>query len=296
MKVVQQLIAEPTSLMKECRMSVSMTRIAPALRKAMTHRLWIAAIVCVAGIGSRADASVRWEPNPISGDLALVGQGPAPVNLGMASNFVILAKSGITNVPTSAIYGNLGVSPIAATAITGFGLILPAGGVYSTCSQVTGRVYAASYGGTTATALTSAILDMQAAYVDAAGRPDPDYTELFTGAIGGATLRPGLYKWGTTVTIGGNVTLQGGPNDVWIFQISGNLTQASATKVILTGGAQAKNVFWQVAGVVAVGTTAHLEGEVLSATAITLNTGATANGRLLAQTNVTLIMNRVVQQ
>ena len=276
-------------------MSVSSSRIGAALRNAMTHKLWIAAIVCVSGFGSRADASVRWPTAP-SVDLAQVGRGPAPVNLGMASNFVILAETGITNVPHSAIVGNLGVSPIAATAITGFGLILPAGGFSSTSAEVTGNVYAASYGGPTATALTSAVNDMKAAYVDAAGRPNPDYTELFTGAIGGATLQPGLYKWSTSVTIGGDVTLNGGPNDVWIFQIAGDVTQASATQVILTGGAQAKNVFWQVAGVVAIGTTAHMEGEVLSATAVTMNTKASANGRLLAQTNVTLIMNAIVQK
>ena len=276
-------------------MSVSSTRIGATLQNAMTHKLWIAAIVCVTGFGSRTDASVRWPTAPDAAG-AQIGYGPAPVNLGMASNFVILAETGITNVPHSAIVGNLGVSPIAATAITGFGLILPAGADSSTSAEVTGRVYAASYGGATATALTSAVSDMKAAYVDAAGRPNPDYTELFTGAIGGATLRPGLYKWSTSVTIGGDVTLNGGPNDVWIFQIAGDVVQASATRVNLTGGAQAKNVFWQVAGVVAIGTTAHMEGEVLSATAVTMNTGASANGRLLAQTNVTLIMNAIVQK
>ena len=137
---------------------------------------------------------------------------------------------------------------------------------------------------------------MGTAYSDAAGRTNPaPVTELGGGEIGGLTLAPGLYKWGTGVLITTDVTLSGGPNDVWIFQIAGGLTQASATKVILTGGALAKNVFWQAAGVVALGTTAHFEGIVLSATAITLNTGATVNGRLLSQTNVTLINNTVTQ-
>ena len=92
-----------------------------------------------------------------------------------------------------------------------------------------------------------------------------------------------------------NVTLSGGANDVWIFQISGGITQASAARVILTGGALAQNIFWQVAGVVAVGTTAHMEGQVLSLTAITLGTGATVNGRLMAQTAVTLAGNTIVE-
>jgi hypothetical protein len=137
---------------------------------------------------------------------------------------------------------------------------------------------------------------MQTAYTNAAGRKNPDHTELAGGKIGGLTLTPGLYKWSNTVRIPKNVTLKGGVNDVWIFQIAGGLTQASATKVILAGGALAKHVFWQVAGVVAIVTTAHLEGVVLSKTAITLKTGASVNGSLLAQTAVTLESNRVVKR
>jgi hypothetical protein len=135
---------------------------------------------------------------------------------------------------------------------------------------------------------------MLSAYTDAAGRA-PDYTELGTGNIGGMTLAPGTYKWSTGVLIPTSVTLNGGPNDVWIFQIAQGITQASATQVILTGGALPKNIFWQVFGVVNIGTTAHMEGVVLSQTAITLATGASVNGRLLAQTAVTLDSNAVTQ-
>ena len=109
------------------------------------------------------------------------------------------------------------------------------------------------------------------------------------------TLAPGLYKWGTPVSISTDVTLSGGPNDVWIFQIAGTLTQASAMRVNLTGGALAKNVFWQVAGSVAIGTTAHFEGVVLGKTLIAVQTGASVNGRLFAQTATTLQMNTVTQ-
>jgi hypothetical protein len=136
---------------------------------------------------------------------------------------------------------------------------------------------------------------MQTAYTDAAGRVTPDFTELGSGAIGGLVLVPGLYKWGTGVLIATDVTLNGGPNDVWIFQISGGITQAAATRVLLTGGALAKNVFWQTFGAVAIDTTAHLEGIVLSQTGITLATGATVNGRLLSQTAVTLDASTVTQ-
>ncbi|HEV2085395.1 MAG TPA: ice-binding family protein [Gemmatimonadales bacterium] len=209
---------------------------------------------------------------------------------------MILAKSKISNVPTSAIIGNVGLSPSAASFITGFALIPSAGGTFAKSSQVTGNVYAANYAAPTPANLTRAIGAMQTAYVNAAGRKNPNHTELYAGNIGGRTLRPGLYKWSNTVRIPSNVTLRGGAADVWIFQIAGGLTQASATKVILTGGALAKHVFWQVAGVVAIGTTAHLEGEVLSKTAITLKTGASVNGSLLAQTAVTLQSNRVVKR
>jgi hypothetical protein len=252
------------------------------------------AVACVAGRNGGISATVL-SPTAHSARQTGQGLGPAPVNLRTAGNYVILAETGITNVPGSAITGNLGVSPIAASAITGFGLIYPAGSPFSLSAQVVGKVYAADYGSPTPANLTQAVGDMETAYLDASGRLSPDYTELAVGDIGGLTLRPGLYKWSSTVTIPKDVTLNGGPNDVWIFQISGDVTESSAAKVILTGGALAKNVFWQVAGVVALGTTAHMEGVVLSKTAITLNTGASANGRLMAQTNVTLIMNTVVE-
>jgi len=215
----------------------------------------------------------------------------SPVDLGSAGNFAILAKSGITNVPTSAITGDIGVSPITYAAITGFALtpVVPDGSnTFSTSTQVTGKIYAADYTEPTPTNLTTAVSDMETAYTDAAGRTLPDATELGAGEIGGLTIVPGLYKWGTDVLITTDVTLNGGPNDVWIFQISGGITQASATKVILTGGALPKNIFWQSFGVVALDTTAHMEGVILAQTAITLNTGATMNGRALAQTAVTL--------
>ena len=216
--------------------------------------------------------------------------------LGLAGNFAILAKSGITNVPTSAITGDIGVSPITYAAITGFALtpVVPDGSnTFSTSAQVTGKVYAADYAVPTPAKMTTAVLDMEAAYTDAAGRTLPDFTELGTGNIGGMTLAPGLYKWSTGVTIPTDVTLSGGKNDVWIFQIAGTLDISSATSVILSGGAQAKNIFWAVAGVVALGTTSEFKGNILAKTNIVINTGATLNGRALAQTAVTLIANAI---
>jgi hypothetical protein len=129
---------------------------------------------------------------------------------------------------------------------------------------------------------------MEAAYTDAAGRPTPDFLNMGGGEIGGLALLPGLYTWTTGVTISTDVTLLGGANDVWIFQIPGNLTMSNAKNIILSGGAKAKNIFWQVAGFAEIGTTAHFEGILLSQTEIRLRTGATMNGRALAQSQVTL--------
>ena len=223
------------------------------------------------------------------------GSGPAPVLLRTAGDFVILAKSGIDTVPTSAVTGDIGVSPIDSTAITGFSLIMDSSNTFATSSQLTGKAYAADYISPTPTKMTTAVSDMETAYTDAAGRATPDFIELGAGEIGGLTLVPGLYKWGTDVLITTDVTLNGGPDDVWIFQVSGGITQASGKQVLLTGGALPKNIFWQAFGAVTLDTTAHMEGIILCQTAISLATGASVNGRLLSQTAVTIDSSTIVQ-
>src|ERR1035437_1387482 len=220
---------------------------------------------------------------------------PATVNLGSAGNFVILSKAGISTTGVTSVVGDIGVSPAQATYITGFSLILPAASAFSTSALITGKVYAPSYANPTPANLTTAVGDMQTAYTDAAGRSLNAITELGAGNIGGMTLAPGLYKWGTGVTIPTDVTLSGGANDVWIFQIAQNLTVSSAKSVILSGGAQDTNIFWQVAGQTTLGTTSVFNGNILDQTAIVLNTGATLNGRALAQTAVTLNANVVIK-
>ncbi len=220
---------------------------------------------------------------------AAVSQPRAPVNLGSAGNFAILAKTGISTTGVTSITGDIGVSPAAATYITGFGLIMDVSGTFSTSSIVVGRVYAADYAPPTPTYMTTAVGDMETAYTDAAGRTLPDYTELYGGDVTGQTLTPGLYKWSTGVLVSaGGVTISGAANDVWIFQIAGNLTLANGARVTLIGGAQASNIFWQVAGQVTLGTTAAMKGIMLCQTLIAMQTGGTLNGRALAQTAVTL--------
>ena len=218
--------------------------------------------------------------------------GLAVVNLGAAGNYVILAKTAINNNPTSAITGDLGLSPAATSYITGLSLTNATG--YATSAQVTGQVFAADMASPTGINLTTAVSDMITAYNDAAGRLTPDYLELATGNIGGMTLTPGLYKWTTTVTMPSDVTISGGANDVWIFQISQNLLMSNGVHITLIGGAQAKNIFWQVAGQATLGTTSHFEGIILSMTGITLQTGASFKGRALAQTAVILDGNTVI--
>ena len=230
----------------------------------------------------------------LTGLNAVEAAGPAIVNLGSAGDFVILAKTGISTTGTTSVVGNIGVSPAEATYITGFGLILPAASAFSTSALVTGKVYAPSYANPTPANLTTAVSDMETAYTNANGRTNPTATELGAGNIGGMTLAPGLYKWSTGVTIPTNVTLSGGANDVWIFQVAQNLDISSATRVILSGGAQASNIFWAVAGQTTLGTTSVFNGNILDQTTIVLNTGAQLNGRALAQSAVTLDASTVI--
>ncbi len=223
--------------------------------------------------------------------------GPDPVNLGTAGDFVILAKTAISkdsNVDTL-ITGDIGVSPAARTFITGFSETMDASNEFATSTYVVGNIYAADLTPPTPAKMTTAVSDMQTAYTDAAGRPTPDYLNFGSGEIGGKILSPGLYKWGTDVSISTNVTLKGDMNDVWIFQIDGNITQAGTADIILDG-ALAKNIFWQIAGeTVFIGTGASFHGVVLAQKQINVKTGATVNGRLLSQTQVTLEGNAVTQ-
>lgn len=224
--------------------------------------------------------------------ISVFAESPATVNLGSAGNYVILSKTGISTTGSTSVVGDLGLSPAAASYITGFGLILPTAGAFSTSALVAGKVYAPGYADSTPVNLTTAVLDMQTAYTDAAGRA-AGVTELGAGNIGGLTLAPGTYKWSTSLAIPTDVTLSGGTQDVWIFQIAQNLTVSSGAHITLRGGAQASNIFWQVAGQTTIGTTAVMNGNILDQTAIVLNTGAVLNGRALAQTAVTLDSNSV---
>lgn len=145
----------------------------------------------------------------------------------------------------------------------------------------------------------TAKLDLTAAYNDAAGRTSTDIVTL-SGNIGGLTLTPGLYKSTSTLAISsGDLTFdaKGNANAVFIIQIASSLTTSPGRKVILSGGALASNIFWQVGSSATFGTTSVFKGTVMAMQSITLNTGATLDGHALARIGgVTMAGNTIVKQ
>jgi hypothetical protein len=220
------------------------------------------------------------------------------VNLGSAANYAILAKTAVNTTPISTVTGNVGVSPAARGYSTGWSLISEPTDTYFTSAQVVapGKMYAAdNVGGTTTADLTKAVGDMEIAYSAAVAKPAGvgPFLNLGAGTLTSQTLAPGVYTWASAVTIPTDLTLNGSANDVWVFQVTGTLDMAVAKKVILTGGALPKNVFWQVSGAVTIGADTQFKGIVLAKTSITFGKNATLDGRLLAQSAVTLDATRV---
>lgn len=234
-------------------------------------------------------------PGPGTG-LAGVGLGPAPVNLGTAGNFAILTKTGISTTGGTLVTGDIGVSPDAAISITGFTLAAPPT-TSTTAPEVVGLVYASDYDPPTPANMTTAVANMETAFTDAAGRPAGvgPFLNLGAGTVAGRTLVAGVYTWGSNVNITTDLTLSGGANDVWIFQITGTLDLAAGKNIILSGGAVAKNVFWQVSDTVNLLAGSHFEGNILAQTNVEVRNGASVTGRLLAQTAVTLINNAITK-
>ena len=202
-----------------------------------------------------------------------------PVTLGTTVNFAALAGSTLTNTgPTIVNNGDIGVSP--GTAITGF----PPGTV------VGGVTHIHANDGPAATAQG----DLTTAYLDAAGRQTPI---IVAGDLGGLTLAAGLYKSTSSLGITGVLTLNGGgnPNSVFIFQVASALTTATGSQVVLIGGANAANIFWQVGSSATLGTYSIFNGTILAQASVTAATGAVLNGRALARTGaVTMDTNSMV--
>lgn len=237
------------------------------------------------------DKKVLKKKADILGPTGDISVAAGSVSLGTAANYVILAKTGVSTVPSSMVTGNVGLSPAARTYLTGWSETYDVTDTYATSAQVVGKLYAAdNVGGTTSADLGTAVLNMGTAYTDAAGRTATSAatTNVGAGTLTGLTLSHGVYTWGTDVTIPTDLTLNGSATDVWIFQVAGTLNMAAAKRVILSGGALPQNIFWQVAGAVTIGTGTHFEGIILGQTSITFGNLASINGRLLAQTAVIL--------
>jgi hypothetical protein len=227
----------------------------------------------------------------LSVQFAAAYANPATVNLGTSSDFVILAETKISTTGTTSIVGDIGISPAAASFITGFGLSAPPT-TFTTSPLVTGKVYAYNYDVPTPAKMNTAINDMHTAYTNAAGRIS-DETGRGAGTLNGETFVRGVYKWTSPVTITGDIYLSGSASDVWIFQIDQTFNIQAGKKVILIGGAQAQNVFWQIAGETTLYPNSVFNGIILDQTGIAMQNGATLNGRALAQSAVTLIANSV---
>jgi hypothetical protein len=216
------------------------------------------------------------------------------IDLKTAGNYAILAKTGISAAGIVRIGGDIAVSPIGATALTGFSETADSTKTFSTSSYVTGKLYAADYTAPTPAALTTAVGDMAVAYTTGSGLVPPVSTNFNGGDLSGQTLAGGIYKWDNNVLINTDATLNGSATDYWVFQIAGGISQAAGTKIVLSGGARAENVFWLSATTITLGANSHFEGIALSQTDITLDTGCKVNGRLLAQTRVNLGVSSVV--
>ena len=242
--------------------------------------------------GAQAGAGVPTNPGAGNG-AGDPGRGPAPIDLQTAGNFVILGETAITSVPTSAVNGNVGLGPA-----TGANIEL-------TCAEVTGgAIYSVDSAGPTgppgcrqrnaSNVLTNAVADGHGAWNDGRVRV-PDYTDVRGGNIGGTVLPPATYKWSTGVQISADVTLKGGPKDVWIFLIEQDLNLGPGARIILDG-ALPQNVYWLtlVQGV-ELGAGSHFEGIILAETSIFARTGASINGRLLAAQSINLDANTVTQ-
>jgi hypothetical protein len=214
------------------------------------------------------------------------------IDLGGACEYAVLAKSGISTVPSSVITGDIGVSPIAATAMTGFSLSADSSNQFSTSTQVDGQCHAASYGAPVSVTLTAAVSAMEAAYTAGNNRLATYPLNRGGGTVGGLKFYSGVYKFTSVISIDQDITFdaQGDPNAVFIVTTTQQLLLAVGKKVLLAGDARAENIFWHVAGYVSLGVSSHMEGNLLCYTKIDMLTGSTLNGRALAQTAVNLQM------
>jgi hypothetical protein len=203
----------------------------------------------------------------------------AAVDLGTAGRYVVLAKAGVSNVRPSTILGKRirdqeGFSPIAAPTR------------YLTPNQVMGGFHTADWSVPTHMQLTTSMMDMEAAYRDAARRVVTSSANINVGRglVGGGTFRPGVYRWNTDINIGSDIIIRGiGDGERFIFQTSGNVIVSSGVKVLLDGTAKAANIVWQVAGNLDVGVDSHVQGTFLVGNHAAFQVGSSATGRIFCE-------------
>jgi uncharacterized repeat protein (TIGR01451 family) len=205
-----------------------------------------------------------------------MAQAVAPT-LGTTQSFAVLGGASVVNTGSTVIIGDVGVSP--GTVVSGFPPGTETGGTIHQTDGVAGQ----------------AQIDNTAAYLNLAGQTP--VTKSLTGTdLGGQTLVPGVYSFSSSAQLTGALTLDAGGNSsaVWVFQIGSTLTTASGSSVLLINGAAPCNVFWQVGSSATLGSTTKFVGNIFALTSITLITGATVDGRLLAQNGtVTMDTNTV---
>ncbi len=206
---------------------------------------------------------------------------PTHINLGAAEKYAVLAGSGITNTGATTITGDVGSSPTSTE--TGFGTVTIVDGANHTDPDPNDA--------DTVAAKTA----LSAAYTNASGQgPKIDIPGLTLGA--GQTLMPGVYNSDTSIQVNGTLTLDGGgdPNAVFVFQAGSSLTTGSASRILLTNGTQACNVYWQVGSSATLGTTTTFKGIIMALTSITMNHGATLDGQALARNGSVALDNNTV--
>jgi len=212
---------------------------------------------------------------PAAVPTAVNGITQAEVNLGTAAPFAILSASALTDIPTSAITGDVGVSAGSRSSITGL-----------TIPEVTGKIYAADDADPVPAMLIAAKTDAENAYLDAVNAVRGTPT-LISGNLNGLTLAPGLYESGSSLEIspGGFLYLdaQGNANAVFVIRSATSITTESTSMVVLSGSAQAKNIYWVAGTAITLGTYSTMEGTIIASSSISLLTGARLDGRALIQ-------------
>lgn len=245
--------------------------------KTVISTIAIASVVFISGCKKKTATPVPVGSNATT--IPLQTTIHSSVMLGAAANLAVLAGSGITNTGATVITGDMGLSP--GTSIGGF-----PPGILNGTQHINDAI------------ANQAKLDLTAAYNDAAGRTATDMVTI-SGNIGGLTLTPGLYKSTSSLAISsGDVTFdaKGNPGAIFIIQIASSFTTSSGRKVILSGGALASNIFWQIGSSATIGTTSVMKGNILAMQSISFNTGATLDGRALARTGaVTMSGNTIVR-